>query len=393
MARGSHGAYGSTTGSEMGAGKGSSREPHGNQQPATPAAVKRMGYMFGLGGGVFALLLGSIIEFYSGKRNLAEIVSYLFMAGLLAGLLIALMRAGRSVRRLELATFAVLSTFFLIRLGIALYLPGQTPHQITDQLSRFGFWFPTLYASLLFILGVDRGWRVSAGHFMLSLLLALPFVGDSVIAGETHALFSLSQLFVSSAVLIVTMTIFARYTERVIRANAEMEHLAHTDFITELGNRRRMERVLGQEVKRVERYGDALSLLLLDLDQFKRVNDAHGHPAGDQVLREVAALLAAESRASDHLGRWGGEEFVLILPQTERAEALELAKRIMSRVREYPFTKVGKVTVSIGGATWEIGELPRDLIKRADDALYQAKGKGRDRVVMSGPPELETASE
>lgn len=349
--------------------------------------------MFGLGGGVFALLLGSIIEFYSGQRNLAEIVSYLFMAGLLAGLLIALMRAGRSVRRLELATFAVLSTFFLIRLGIALYLPGQTPHQITDQLSRFGFWFPTLYASLLFILGVDRGWRVSAGHFMLSLLLALPFVGDSVIAGETHALFSLSQLFVSSAVLIVTMTIFARYTERVIRANAEMEHLAHTDFITELGNRRRMERVLGQEVKRVERYGDALSLLLLDLDQFKRVNDAHGHPAGDQVLREVAALLAAESRASDHLGRWGGEEFVLILPQTERAEALELAKRIMSRVREYPFTKVGKVTVSIGGATWEIGELPRDLIKRADDALYQAKGKGRDRVVMSGPPELETASE
>lgn len=351
---------------------------------STPDAIKRLGYIFGLGGGVVALLVAVVIRYFAGEATTFEVVTYSALAALLFLLLVTLVRSRRRVWRLELATFAVLSTFFLVRLGIALYSPGAAPHEITDQLSRFGFWFPTLYASVLFILGVDNGWRVSVGHFLLSLLVGLPLIVGNLGSGELHVLLSLSQLYLSSAVAIVTVIMFARYSERVVRANAEMEHLAHTDFITELANRRQMERLLGREVRLVERYGDSLSLLLLDLDRFKRVNDAHGHPAGDQVLREIAALLAAESRATDHLGRWGGEEFVLILPRTERQAALETAARIMSRVRNYKFTKAGSVTVSIGGATWQLGELPRDLIKRADEALYQAKAKGRDQVVMSG---------
>ena len=351
---------------------------------ATPAAVKRQGYILGLGGGIIGLLLAVLIRFSSGVGGHLVTAAYLSLAALLFVLLLALMTAREKIWRLELLTFAVLSSFFLLRLAVALYTPGQSAHQITDQLSQFGFWFPTLYASVLFILGVDHGWRVSVGHFLLSLLVSLPLIVTSVQKHDLHVLFALSQLYVSSAVLIVTVTMFVRYTERVIRTNAEMEHLAHTDFITELGNRRRMERLLGQEVKMVERYGDSLSLLILDLDRFKRVNDAFGHPVGDQVLREVAALLAAETRSTDHLGRWGGEEFVLILPRTERRAALEMAQRILARVRGYQFTEVGSITVSIGGATWEIGELPRDLIRRADDALYTAKEEGRDRVAMSG---------
>lgn len=349
-----------------------------------PGAIKRLGYIFGLGGGIVALLVAILIRQSAGEATTFEVVAHSAMAALLLLLLVTLVRSRHRVWRLELATFAVLSTFFLVRLGIALYSPGSSPHQITDQLSQFGFWFPTLYASVLFILGVDKGWRVSVGHFLLSVLVGLPLAVGNLSRGELHVLLPLSQLYLSSAVAIVTMIMFVRYSERVVRANAEMEYLAHTDFITELANRRQAERLLGQEVRLVERYGDSLSLLLLDLDQFKRVNDAHGHPAGDQVLREVAALLAAESRSTDHLGRWGGEEFVLILPRTERQSALEMAARIMSRVRNYEFTRVGSVTVSIGGATWQLGELPRDLIKRADEALYQAKEKGRDQVVMSG---------
>ena len=378
------GVTGTTAGRDTGSFRTTSDTTPGIRPLTSSSAVKRLGYLFGLGGGIVALLLAVVISRFSGEFGPMAAVAHLLMAGLMFGLLLALMRARRHARLLELATFAVLASFFLVRLAVALYAPGQSPHEITDQLSQFGFWFPTLYASVLFILGVDNGWRVSAGHFLLSVLLALPLVATSVMSGDLHVLFSLTQLYVSSAVLIVTVTMFVRYTESVTRANAEMERLAHTDFITELGNRRQMERLLGQEVKRVERYGDSLSLLLLDLDQFKRVNDAYGHPAGDQVLREIAALLAAESRASDHLGRWGGEEFVLILPRTERRAALEMAERIMTRVREYRFSKVGRITVSIGGATWELGELPRDLIRRADEALYQAKGRGRDRVVMGG---------
>jgi diguanylate cyclase (GGDEF)-like protein len=354
------------------------------QKSSAPGSIKRLGYVFGLGGAVIALLLAFPMELGSSASRSFDTVALPMTAGILLVLLVAFLRAKEGVRRLEYLTFLVLATFFLLKMAVALYgVPGGEGGT-NDSLGEFGFWFPTLYASILFILGVDKGWRIAIGHFGLTLLIGLPYVFARLAAGtDVAVVYSLSQLYLSSAVAIATVIVFVRYTESMVRAKSEMEHLAHTDFVTELGNRRKMERLLLQEVRRAERYGTSLSLLLLDLDNFKRVNDMYGHPVGDEVLREVSALLLAESRSSDHIGRWGGEEFIMILPHTPCDAARELAERIVSRVSRHGFARVGTVTVSAGGACLLLGEQCEGLVERADAALYRAKEAGRNTVVVS----------
>ncbi|MEX2542776.1 MAG: GGDEF domain-containing protein [Trueperaceae bacterium] len=363
------------------------------QLAAAPGSIKRLGYVFGLGGAVAALLLALPLELASGQAHTFDAYALPLLAALLLGLMLAFIRARTSIRHLEILTFLVLTTFFTVELGLALYATTGDASEINGHLAEFGFWFPTLYASILFILGVDNGWRITAGHFGLSLLIGLPYIVMQLAGGGAyHVVYSLSQLYLSSGVAIATVIIFVRYTESVVRAKSEMEQLAHTDFVTKLGNRRQMERLLLQEVRRAERYGDDISLLLLDLDHFKRVNDLYGHPVGDEVLREISALLLAESRTADHIGRWGGEEFIMILPNTARDAALTLAERVVTRVSMHEFARVGHVTVSAGGSCLEPAEQPESLVRRADDALYRAKAAGRNRVFVSeSGQDIETA--
>lgn len=360
------------------------------QQPAVrwlesvPGLIKRQGYFLGLGGAVLALLLGWRFELATGQAGSFDAFALPITAVLMLVLLFAFTRRRLATRPLELLAFSVLASFFLVQLVVALYYPSLDQQRINDQLAEFGFWFPTLYASILFILGVDKGLRVAIGHFALSVAVGLPFLLTSVVGGSAFdAVYSLTQLYLSSAVLISTLVVFVRYSESLVRAKAEMEHLANTDHVTELGNRRQMERLLLQEVTRSERYGDQVSVLLLDLDHFKLVNDLHGHAVGDEVLREVGALLLAESRTSDYVGRWGGEEFILILPKTSRDAALVLAERIVERINSHDFAQVGGITLSAGAASREVGEGADLLLRRADEALYHAKQTGRNRFVVS----------
>jgi diguanylate cyclase (GGDEF)-like protein len=362
------------------------------QSAATPGSIKRLGYVLGLGGAVLALLLALPLEFASGRPLNFDIVALPLTAAVLLALLIAFLRVKEGYRRLEDLTFVVLASFFLAKLALSLYGSSGGGLDVNDHLGEFGFWFPTLYASILFIRSVDNGWRIAVGHFVLSLLVGVPYAVQAIASGRNlSVVYSLSQLYLSSSVAIATVIVFVRHTESLVRAKSEMEQLAHTDFVTELGNRRKMERLLQQEVRRAERYGGDLSLLLLDLDNFKRVNDRYGHPVGDEVLRELSALLLAESRSADHIGRWGGEEFIMILPSTACEAARGLAERIVARVSGHEFERVGKVTVSVGGACLGLGEQRERLIERADAALYQAKEAGRNRVMVSdttGPAAL-----
>jgi diguanylate cyclase (GGDEF)-like protein len=349
----------------------------------TPSSIKRLGYLFGLGGAIIALLFAIPLERLSGQTLGVDSVALPVTAICLIALLVAFIRTKNGYRTLELITFGVLTSFFLVKLAYALYGPGSSV--ANDHLGEFAYWFPTLYASILFILGVENGLRVAVSHYGLSLFVGLPFVVIQIAGGGNFpVVYSLVQLYLSSAVAIATVVIFVRYTESLMRAKLEFEHLAHTDHVTRIGNRRQMERLLLQEVRRAERYCSELSLLLLDLDHFKRVNDLFGHPVGDEVLREISMLLLSESRAADHIGRWGGEEFIMILPKTSKQAAQRLAERIVARVASQDFGRAGRVTLSAGGAAREPGEQPDELIKRADQALYQAKETGRNRVVVSG---------
>ncbi len=160
----------------------------------------------------------------------------------------------------------------------------------------------------------------------------------------------------------------------------QLNHMVGTDLLTGLWSRRRMEEALANEVERHQRYGQPLSLLFLDIDFFKQVNDQFGHPMGDQVLATVALQMQLEQRATDTMARWGGEEFVVVCPNTTLDTAIGLAQRMRERVGTYGFPNVGHVTLSIGVAQYKTPESWRDWLKRADEALLVAKGHGRNRV-------------
>ncbi len=170
-------------------------------------------------------------------------------------------------------------------------------------------------------------------------------------------------------------------------ANEEMERMAHTDALTNMFNRRFFMQRLGEEFERVRRHGSVLSVLIFDLDHFKQINDTHGHDIGDAVLIAVADVVNEVKRVTDIACRLGGEEFALLLPETGRAGAFNLAQRLLRGVRDYPYeARIGKplaVTASVGVATVSSNSrAPDHLLKTADRALYQAKETGRDRVCV-----------
>lgn len=164
----------------------------------------------------------------------------------------------------------------------------------------------------------------------------------------------------------------------------QSEAAAKVDFLTRLANRRAFEQRLSEELERVRRYGGTFSLILMDIDDFKKVNDEFGHPAGDRVLKFIAAVLAEKVRATDFVSRYGGEEFAVLLPETSADRARVVAEKIRKTLQNASLmhgkTKI-KVTVSAGvGGVKPDGESLADLVARVDAALYQAKKKGRNCV-------------
>jgi len=177
-------------------------------------------------------------------------------------------------------------------------------------------------------------------------------------------------------------------TERKHAERAEM--LAHRDELTGLNNRRAFDELLEKEIARTRRVGRSTSLMMIDIDYFKRVNDSHGHQAGDAILRGFGDVLLRQSRINDHVCRYGGEEFSIILPETSAARALRSAKRLCGKVKRWPFDIGGDeigITISIGVATYpQHTDSQKGLVKAADTALYAAKRAGRDQAVCYGPP-------
>ena len=167
----------------------------------------------------------------------------------------------------------------------------------------------------------------------------------------------------------------------------KLERLANFDALTGLHNRQAILGKLHETVNRAKRYREDFSLIMLDLDHFKKVNDRYGHLTGDDVLEKVAALIRGNIRNTDVAGRYGGEEFIIILPQTGSSSALNVAERIRNIVEMAEMKdstgNVFAITVSQGLSSWEQGEDAHSLISRADDALYKAKENGRNRVETS----------
>lgn len=172
--------------------------------------------------------------------------------------------------------------------------------------------------------------------------------------------------------------------DQLRQRNADLDRLSRTDALTGMYNRRHLEQELARLHNDSIRHRAPLCVLLLDLDRFKHVNDTYGHAAGDDVLREFAGRVTAELRAGDIGGRWGGEEFLVIMPRTELDEALALAERVRAVTAAEPVVSAGdpiSITVS-GGFALGPGDSPASLVQAADHGLYRAKEEGRNRVMF-----------
>jgi diguanylate cyclase (GGDEF)-like protein len=195
-------------------------------------------------------------------------------------------------------------------------------------------------------------------------------------------------LVTALALTAVLWRLVAVLSRRLEAAEARIRELAITDDLTGLWNRRHVGERLAAELVRAHRYGETVSCVVFDVDRFKSINDTHGHDAGDAVLRALSAAARAECRSPDVLGRWGGEEFLLVLPRTGAAGALAIAARLREVIEGLRIEHAGRAlaaTASFGVATVLPGSEAgvTDVLKRADEALYRAKALGRNRVELA----------
>lgn len=180
-----------------------------------------------------------------------------------------------------------------------------------------------------------------------------------------------------------TMMVVLLWLRQLRAMNRKLEKLSTTDRLTGLYNRLKLDEVLETEIARAPRSGQPFSVILIDVDHFKRVNDQYGHHVGDQVLTAFAENLRTSTRASDFVGRWGGEEFLIVCPNTDTAGARRLAENLRQTIEGFCFPVVAHKTASFGVAGFRQNDSVNDIVARADTALYAAKAGGRNKVEVA----------
>lgn len=178
----------------------------------------------------------------------------------------------------------------------------------------------------------------------------------------------------------VVLLIAAYWNRKLSALNKELERLSLTDKLTGLFNRSKIDAAIESEIVRSQRFDQPFSLIMLDIDHFKSVNDTYGHQVGDQLLIAVSSVLTANTRDADIVGRWGGEEFIIICPHTDDAGILKLAEGLRQKFEAYDFPVIEHKTASFGVTTYRKDDQSTDIVRRADEALYAAKNNGRNRV-------------
>ena len=251
-------------------------------------------------------------------------------------------------------------------------------------------WIPTIFLMAFLVFGTRRGLQVSVMAYLVLVVVYGPTAVAVLLgrASDPSAIVAFTMI-VSYLVLLPLIWALASRLERLVAERARADVLAEQatiDPLTGIANRRLLDDVLERMIAQAHRYGLPLSLVMMDLDDFKGVNDEHGHETGDRVLVEAVERVKASLRDADLLGRWGGEEFLLLAPHTDHEAACALAERCRAAIGRSPM-EVGEVTASFGVATLDAADDARALLRRADLALYTAKKEGRDHVVGITQPD------
>lgn len=183
------------------------------------------------------------------------------------------------------------------------------------------------------------------------------------------------------ALIVFLILLSSRLTAQLKNALKEVSLLSITDPLTEIFNRKQMDDALEIETERAERYDKPFTLIMFDIDFFKVINDTHGHDIGDKALVKIAGIVKEQIRNVDVFARWGGEEFLILLPETPLENATLFMERIRRIIEEYQFSDVERITISAGLTEFKKGDTPDAIVKRVDTALYEAKHAGRNRSV------------
>ena len=246
--------------------------------------------------------------------------------------------------------------------------------------------FPLL---ALYLQGISKG-GISLVTLMIGSFLVFFAPENPLVTAQYSSAFV--SRFVASMTSVTILSFVYEYStqrtyRRLIAATTKLERLAKTDHLTGLASRRAVLEHLEEELRRFRRYRESFAIVLCDIDHFKQFNDTHGHDCGDLVLQAVADLLIGGGRKIDIAGRWGGEEFLILLPSTDLKGATEAAERLRAAVEAFRIDYDGtllKITMSCGATAWGSDDDDHDLfIKRADQNLYRAKEQGRNRVVAA----------
>jgi polar amino acid transport system substrate-binding protein len=269
-------------------------------------------------------------------------------------------------------------------------------------LASVGYKFQNRYAGELKIAGkVDDNWELGIGvrNDDKILLNILQIAVNNITSDQRRAILNkwvsikyergvdYTLLYKTIAVFILVLSIILYFYNRqrglkqkLETAYAELQEVAVTDRLTKVYNRHKLDETLATEKKKAQRYGTTFAIVILDIDHFKRVNDNYGHYAGDEVLVEFVEVLLDHSRDTDIIGRWGGEEFLIIVPQASAESIVRFANLLKENIENHSFKTVDSITASIGVTSYIPGESIETTVRRADEALYVSKNNGRNQV-------------
>jgi diguanylate cyclase (GGDEF)-like protein len=236
-------------------------------------------------------------------------------------------------------------------------------------------------ASMVKVYGPTGGYGWQMGQTVGMQIVKVPMLYPLEKARQTFNTFMFSLVAIFGLMFLgLNLALSAMVIEPMARLNRRLEDLATKDFLTDLVNRRRFFERLESEMADARVHHSSLSVVMFDLDFFKRINDTFGHDSGDMVLKDTAVRVRELLRSSDCAARFGGEEFMILLRETPIDAAMALAEAVRAKIADVPFEVVGTVSASFGVAEWNHEEDAHALINRADRALYDAKGSGRNQV-------------
>jgi diguanylate cyclase (GGDEF)-like protein len=343
--------------------------------------AKQKAYLTAAITGIFAILLTLLShrEDTLGDRITQNIYLALTILLTLFALLFSATKDRKLQKHIEHGVYVGIATCILLQYFILLFVDSPEDLLLFDARFReLPYWIPFIYIIALLTFE-NHARQASLWFYAIITALSLAYVVTHYLMKFDEKVYILVRFNLINITLIVLVSAVNWFKEQNAHAHAHaaiMADLANTDYLTNTSNRRHIDAIYRSEIEAHATTSKDFSVIILDLDDFKRINDHYGHDRGDKVLQEMASLIRSHLRPSDRLGRWGGEEFIILASDADAARAFEIGERIRKLVEEHSFGIPEKLTASLG-----VASTPGiDLIKSADEALYRAKARGKNCV-------------